>query len=428
MSLSDFWTTVRSNGRENWIALLGLGIAISPTHTKIAGAAWLLICLAGAVAFFSLPRPQRPTAPDPAGAASQAWVMACAVCAVLATTVWLYWPDPPDTLHAEFRLLLAAVATHQLIRRAACPEKWRAFTLPATALACTAAFGMVITTTDRLFLPSNAIPWAVALAMLLCILLPPFMAREFSAASRTWYFLSIGVGLTAVLLSQSRAAYGILLWMTWLTATRWSRAHAGIQLRKFVAAGMAGVAILASSACLPSDPLRLRQGWNEVVTADHDGNYNSSMGARIYIWSLAWHGFQASPWIGLGGRERLRRLREAGLELPDSQRAQLAIVRKLGHVHSQYLHSAMDGGLIGLASTLAVLAGLGVAAFRLRKADPVASRQMQGVLFIHATAGLTNVNMAHNYYAVMLSVSVAVILASAGARSGPEAGPVPQAA
>jgi O-antigen ligase len=152
------------------------------------------------------------------------------------------------------------------------------------------------------------------------------------------------------------------------------------------------------------------------------------MGARMYSWSLAWRSFRDSPWIGLGGKERLRRLKEAGAELPDPQRGQLTLVRKLGHVHNQYLHSAMDGGLIGLASTLAVLAGLGFAAFRLRRADPVASRQMQGVLFIHASAGLTNVNMAHNYYAVMLSVSVAVILAGAGARSGPEPGPQPKPA
>ena len=62
--------------------------------------------------------------------------------------------------------------------------------------------------------------------------------------------------------------------------------------------------------------------------------------------------------------------------------------------------------------------GLGAAAWRLRRFDPVASRQMQGVLFMHATAGLTNVNMAHNYYAIMLSLSVTLILVGAGQRAG----------
>jgi len=415
MTVPDFRGTPRARRPETWLAVLGLGIALSPANTKIAGAAWLLICLAGVVAFFKAPNT---AGSDRHDAASKAWVVACAVSAVLATAVWLYWPDRPDSLHAEFRLLLAAMATHQLIRRLPCPETWRAFTLPAIALACMAALGMVVTTPDRLFLPSNAIPWAVSLAFLLCILLPPLLRGEFSAVQRRWYFLSLATGGIAILLSQSRAAYGVLLWAVWLFATNWRKTHSRIHLRNVAVVTLMAAMLLGLSAWLSSDPLRLRLAWNEVVTAEQDGNYKTSMGARIYVWSLAWKSIQESPWIGVGGRERLRRLKEAGLELPDPQRAQLAVVRKLGHVHNQYLHSAMDGGLVGLASALAVLAGLGAAAFRLRQTDPVASRQMQGVLFMHATAGLTNVNMAHNYYAIMLSLSVALILAGAGSRSG----------
>ncbi len=419
MTAPDFRTALRARGPETWIALLGLGIALSPTHTKIAGAAWLLVCIAGAVAFFRLPRPVVSATPDPVGAASRAWVMACLVCAGLATGIWLYWPEPPDTLHAEFRLLLAAAATHQLILRASDPEKWRAFTLPATALACGAALLTIAPLPDKMLLPANPIPWAVSMAFLLCVMLPVVLGDPLPPAHRKWYAVSVAMGLLAIVVCHTRGAYAILVWAPWLAATNWRRAHATINLRKFVVAGFAGLAILGSSAWLPSDPLRLRQGWSEVVTAERDGNYSTSMGARMYSWSLAWTSFQESPWVGLGGKERLRRLKEAGLGAPDPERAQLALVRKLGHVHNQYLHSAMDGGLIGLAATLAVVAGLGAAAFALRRADPVASRQMQGVLLLHATAGLTNVNLAHNYYAVMLSLSVAVILAGAGARSRP---------
>ncbi len=164
--------------------------------------------------------------------------------------------------------------------------------------------------------------------------------------------------------------------------------------------------------------MRVREGWKEVAAAIGEANYNSSMGARLYNWSLGWKSFKESPWIGIGGRERLKRIKSAGSEMPATQSERFLEVRSVGHVHNQYLHAAMDGGLIGLASTLAVLAGLGAAAWRLRRTDDLASRQMQGVLFMHATAGLTNVNMAHNYYAVMLSLSVAVILAGAGARAG----------
>jgi O-antigen ligase len=415
MTVSDFRASLRARGPETWIAVLGLGIALSPANTKIAGAAWLFICIAGVIAFFKGPEP---AGSDRRDAASKAWAVACTVTAVLASVVALYWPDRPDTLHAEFRLLLAAVATHQLIRRTPCPEIWRAYTLPAVALASVAALGIIGTAQDRMAVPSNPIPWAVAMALLLCILLPPVLGGACPPGQRKWYFLSIALGLAAIFLSQSRGAFGILVWATWLTATSWKRSHANVSLRKAVAAGLAGIALLASSAWLPSDPLRLREGWNQVVTAKVDANYNSSMGARVYLWTLALKGIQDSPWIGIGGRERLKRIKAAGNDLPEAQRERFKEVRNVGHVHNQYLHSAMDGGLVGLASALAVLAGLGAAAFRLRQTDPVASRQMQGVLFMHATAGLTNVNMAHNYYAIMLSLSVTLILAGAGSRSG----------
>ena len=415
MRVSDVWAGLRTHKAETAMALFALGIALSTAHTKIAGAMWLFVCLAGVVAFFRLPRA---TGSELLGAASRAWGVACAASAALATAVWLYWPIRPDTLHAEFRLLLCAVATHQLVVRAPRPQMWRAFTLPATALACVIGLVTVIATPDRGLMPSNAIPWAVSVAFLLCVLLPPVLGGDISAAQRKWYFLAIAAGLAAIFISQSRGAFGILLWATWLAAAKWKKSHANFNLRKAAAVSLVGFSLLSTSALLPSDPLRLRAGWNEVVMAKHDGNYDSSMGARVYLWTLAWQSIQESPWIGIGGSERLKRIKIAGAELPVAERERFKAVRSVGHVHNQYLHSAMDGGLVGLASILAVLAGLGAAAYFLQRTDPVASRQVQGVLFIHATASLTNVNLAHNYYAIMLSLSVALILLGAGARSG----------
>ena len=407
----------RERPHEIWIAVLALGVALSPTNTKIAGAAWLLVCLAGFFLFFRKPAAQD----DERAAAVKAWLIACAVAAALATALALRWPDGPDTLHAEFRLLLAAAAVVPLVRHLPPAERWRALTFPAVALACVAALGTVAVTSDRLYLPSNALPWSVSVTFLLCLLLPELFGGHVGPARRKWYGLALLAGLGAILMSQSRGAFAILVWIAWLAATSWRTAHPGFRLRNVALGGTVAAALFVSSAWLPSDPLRLRMGWNEVATAQAQGNYNTSLGARIYLWSLAWRSIQASPWIGVGGQERLAQIKEAGAELPETRRAQLALVRNVGHVHNQYLHAAMDGGLVGLASTLAVLAGLGAAAWRLRRFDPVASRQMQGVLFMHATAGLTNVNMAHNYYAIMLSLSVTLILVGAGQRTGSDA-------
>ncbi len=208
------------------------------------------------------------------------------------------------------------------------------------------------------------------------------------------------------------------MWTIWLLVAVGAKNQTRVSKRAMGVASLLATAVLAVSVYLPNDPLRLRLGWNEVATALNEGKYNSSMGARMYLWRLGWRGFGESPLIGIGGKERLKRIKSVGADLPPAERIKFQEVRNVGHVHNQYLHAAMDGGLVGLASTLAVLAGLGAAAWRLRRFDPVASRQMQGVLFMHATAGLTNVNMAHNYYAIMLSLSVTLILVGAGQRAG----------
>ena len=409
-ALREAW---RAAGPNGWFALLGICVALSPANSKLAGASWLVICTAGAVAAWRNWRSLTPSSDTGVIDASRVWLICCAVAAALASMMALVWPDGPDTLHAEYRLLTAAAAVHVLLRGQHNAAAWRAYTLPALGLACVTALFKVALTPDRLFLPSNALPWAVAVTFVLCLLLPRLLDRAQPLAGRRWYGVAVALGVGAVLMSQSRGAYGVLVWCLWLAAVAWRRSHAQVRLRKVAVATSAMLILLGASAWHPADPLRLRMAVTEVTQAESQGHYNTSMGARIYLWSLGWKAFAESPLIGVGGAERLRRIHNAGLDLPAAQRGQLVVVRKVGHVHNQYLHAAMDGGLIGLAATLAVLVGLGWAALRLYRVDRVASLQLQGLLFMHATAGLTNVNMAHNYYAAMLSVAVALVLLGA---------------
>ena len=59
---------------------------------------------------------------------------------------------------------------------------------------------------------------------------------------------------------------------------------------------------------------------------------------------------------------------------------------------------------------MSFLGGLFYMVMRLRKDQPMAALGMSGILFMHSTSSLTNVNFAHNYYPTMLSVAVAVCL------------------
>jgi O-antigen ligase len=85
----------------------------------------------------------------------------------------------------------------------------------------------------------------------------------------------------------------------------------------------------------------------------------------------------------------------------------------LGHFHSDYLHPAVEFGLLGLASYLCVGAGLLVMAIVcLRHRASIPAQGLGAILLMHASTGLTNVNFAHNYYPAVLSICVALVLLS----------------
>ena len=63
--------------------------------------------------------------------------------------------------------------------------------------------------------------------------------------------------------------------------------------------------------------------------------------------------------------------------------------------------------------------GLGLLAHRLKPVAPIASLQVWGILFVHASTNLTSVNLAHNYYSLMLAISVAIVLIQARLRGDP---------
>jgi O-antigen ligase len=132
---------------------------------------------------------------------------------------------------------------------------------------------------------------------------------------------------------------------------------------------------------------------------------NSSVGARLYMWQNSLIAIQDSPWIGHGHDTRKKLL------LQWAQAAQSDEVKRLGHVHNEYLHQWIDHGLWGLSSQLLYLAGLLYISWRMhQKGHRMAALSLAGVAFIHLTSSLTNVNFAHNYYTSSLSFFVGLSL------------------
>jgi O-antigen ligase len=145
----------------------------------------------------------------------------------------------------------------------------------------------------------------------------------------------------------------------------------------------------------------------QISQTNPEAASETSLGARLYMWERALPAIQAEPLWGYGQEGR------RALILQWGQEADSKLVQSLGHVHNQYLHDMLDNGIWGLASGLTYLFGLGgLAVWLLCRQQPFAGWTLAGVVFMHASASLSNVNFAHNYYATMISVVVGLTLMS----------------
>lgn len=390
--------------------LLGLLVALAPLHTKILGVAWLGFFFWGIASAAGARRATQNRNP-----ASTIWLFACIAALLLAAVCMLIWNESSNILNPQIRLLVPAVSVYLILRKGNLAPQARIYTMHAIALAGITAFTwtayLSLSGQDvRSSLASNAIPWAVASSFYACLLLPAALAERQSMLRRWFWLGAVTCVVLAVLLSQSLGAFMIIPWCTLLCIWFWHRHRVQRSgslpiIALFVSAI---VFILACAWWAPADILKLRKTTQEIIETRAAQNYNTSTGARFYMWNLAWQGFQQSPWIGVGSAERIRRLQHAGENDADPNR--LAAVRSLGHVHNQYLNAALDGGLLGLASLLTLLGGLAMATRRLAQTDQVAAWQMGGVLVMHASASMSNVNSLHNYYMMALSLAAVVPL------------------
>lgn len=398
----------------SWLVLLGC-VVVAPLSTKVAGAAGLLLVLMGLGALCYRPVPG--TAPGDS-AAARGWLLACVIGMSLSVLGVVIWHENWTELHAPARLLLTAGATLAVVRRFAPSTFTRDALAHALTLACLVALGVVLSQgASRDNYPTNAIPWAVSMAFLVCLLLPHTVDLSRPVRCRLVWLAGVAVGVLAVLLSQSRGAYGVLLWvllfygvMLW-RRRRVTRLGLGMVLG-FLALPVAVLALLPHSVDQLTQRMeKAADEYRQTDVASEPGHgANSSVGARIYLWKLAASSIAESPLIGIGVTERLRRIKAEGVRL------NAPVLGALGHVHNQYLQSAMDHGVIGLAADLAWLIGLAVTAWRVARRDAMAGWQLCGLLFMHASGSLTNVNFAHNYYGAMLALCVALVLLAARPR------------
>lgn len=393
-------------------------LALSSLNSKIAGTLWGLTFIGTAI----LAARQRPwPVSDALDQTARVWLAATAFCVILWTASAAIWsqlyPQHSSEINAGIRLVTGALAAYWLTRVVRFRRSASGSHAITVALSIASLVALVVAQLahEREQLPSNAIAWASAMGLIIVLLVARAADSTQSARSRAVAALGVLCGALAILSSQSRSIYPVIVWCVAVLLVSWYRRSAS-RAYVLMASALSALAIvvgLVIAIAHPADPLRLRELITSVQQVQDTQQYNTPTGARLYLFTLAWRTIKESPWIGIGAQNRLALIKESGLGESEAKAAALWHVRDLGHVHNAYLHHGMDGGVISLLGFLLPLGALAMMAVRLRPHYPASALQMWGILLVHAVSNLTNVNLAHNYYALMLVISVALVLVQA---------------
>lgn len=404
--------SVIQKGWPKWIFLTLLILLIgAPASTKVAGAAWFLIVFLGLWA--ALRRPVSSQLNHPVVHSSLLWFATCLFALVLQCIATYYWADPWGDRHVEVRLLLGAAAIFALLRHLYLSSRQKIWLTHSLALACWVALG--VSSIYGRETPSNAIPWAAGISFFVCVLMPLSVQSKITSWQRVGWLLSALAGVIAILLSQSRGSYGIVLWVI-LFAGRFISSkfvkQTDLQLNSnFNLLGTAAVigflsVILLSFPRIYQEPLtRVQAALHEIKmlstpSLSFSDGINTSVGARIHMWRAAVKEIAASPLLGHGSNARIAWIHQLGaVDGSDT-------IKNVDHLHSDLLTTLFDHGLLGLFSYMSFGISLAWIALREKNINKTLSWILLGVLWMHLTSGLTNMNFGHNYYGVMLALSL----------------------
>lgn len=403
-----------------WLLLTLLGLLVAaPASTKVAGTAWLLIVLVGLWATLRLPvaLPLNHALVQ----SGRLWLGTCLLALMLQAVATFYWADPWGDRHVEVRLLLGAAATLAVVRRLHLLPRQKTWLAHSLALACWVALSVVYV--NGRTTPSNAIPWAAGVSFFVCLLLPLSVQSRVTRSQRAAWGLAALSGVVAVLLSQSRGSYGLVPWALLFLGV--VAVKEVLQYRRTLGKGWAKrgvlrlggpvaavtlliVVVLMNFPRIHEEPMaRLQEAWRDVRGMNappltQTQAINTSVGARLHMWRMALKEIGDAPLLGHGSKARIAWIHELG------GGAGSDVIKSLDHLHSDPLTTVFDHGLLGLLSYLSLVVALAWVALRREHSHTVLPWGLGGILWMHLSAGLTNMNFGHNYYGVMLALSLAL--------------------
>lgn len=396
-------------------------LVLAPVSTKSAGLFFLIFL--GLALWVGLRWPVTGSVLLPL----RAWLFLAGTALVLRGAATVLWSDSWGSRHFEGRVFLAALAIWFLLPRCQLSPGQKAWMTHAFGLACWIALAVVwVQGRD---IPTNALPWAAGVGFMVCVLLGRLVGATAHGAERLFWLLGALAGLAAVLMSQSRGSFGLVLWMACvLVPVFWSWGR--FTGKRFVGSSL--ILVLLAVYLVPRVAPNVVQAPAErIEVAVHEARkvlgaiekqnvsaqvLDTSVGARLYMWARVVEPLSAHVFLGVGAKQREAWIRQLGRE-SGSQ-----VIASLNHLHSDPLTIWFEHGLLGLVSYLIPAVGLIVLALQVWGRHRDLAVTLSGLAFMHVSAGLTNFNTIHNFYGTVLSLCILISFWMAVPGSRQEAG------
>ena len=398
--------------------ITALALTLSSLNSKAAGVAWLGVVVFGMAVWLHQFRKPISNFSLNAGTdlpiqIAQWWIWISLAALVLMFIPTVHWSGPWPERHPQWRLLLGALGVWCLLRYLA--PAWSALQVwsSAAAFSLLLAYGLVLMASSSQA-PTNRIPWMAGLSLLSCALLTlSYGLNKASLRLRQFWLGASASLLVTLLLSGVRGSFPLLLiWpltlglmhrsdpALWRSSWRW----------------LLPILALLFALGLPFIPIednpmvRIVTVFLETGAFSPEGTAQAetSSGIRLILYRTALHHVFDHPIWGIGPAAAKALIHQALMNagISDSN-----VVESIGHFHSDLLNPWVEFGLLGLAGYLTYGVGMILIAWHLKRqlTRPTLALGMLATALVHLATGLSNMNLAHNYYPIMLAISVSLI-------------------
>jgi O-antigen ligase len=408
---------------KSLILIIALLIALSSATTTAPGILWILIFLLGSfivltqrTTMISLEKIEQ----NQYTQIAKHWVWFCLAAGILIAIPTTIWGGPWSERHPQIRLLIAAIGVYGITlfpnaRLAHLKLLSTCFALGITANLIIAFLGTAWLGSAT-FAPTNRIPWMAGISVLTCAALAfAYADQRLKNYHKIMIIGCAAITMITALYSGVRGSWP-LIFVLLISLFFLQKTNSYLDKKTAIFCGGASSIALIIFTLLPGGTEtpwpRLQLAAYELLMVGQDSNsgksFDSSIGIRAGMYISGFENAPLSGWFGIGHEAHKQQLFETFTKLGVPH-----FSSQLGHYHNDALNAWVEFGIFGLISYFTYSIGIAYLAIRLSKSHKACSIGLWSIMTMHLLTGMSNMNFAHNYYPLMLSLSIALLLLTA---------------